>query len=68
MTNEEATYRRTMRFLNLGQMAGKTLFTAWHSIDYDITKVLSTHEVKTIHSLLVIISLPTILALITFPN
>ena len=24
---------------NLGQMAGKTLFTAWHSIDYDVTKV-----------------------------
>ena len=40
MTNEEATYGSTMRFLILGQMAGKTLFTAWHIIDYDITKVL----------------------------
>ena len=39
MTNEEGPNRRTIGFLNLGQMAGKTLFTAWHIINYDVKKV-----------------------------
>ena len=41
MTNEEARHVRFFEISNQGQMAGKTLLTAWHSIDYDITKVLS---------------------------
>ena len=53
MTNEEGPNRRTIGFLNLGQMAGKTLFTAWHIINYDVTKVLCTDDVKTDNSILV---------------
>ena len=44
-------------FLNLGQMAGKTLFTAWHIINYDVTKVQYTDDVKTGNSIIVEISL-----------
>ena len=40
MTNEEDTDGGKNEIYNLGQMAGKTLFTAWHIIDYDVTKVL----------------------------
>ena len=36
----DTVHRRTKGFLKLGQMAGKTLFTAWHIINYDVTKVV----------------------------
>jgi len=52
MTNEEARDRRTMIFFSLGRMASETLFTAWHSIDYDITKVSYSDDVKPLYSIL----------------
>ena len=45
MTNEEATEVCKNEIPNLSQMAGKTLFIACHSTDYDITKVLCFDEV-----------------------
>ena len=47
MTNEEAPYRESIEFFNLGQMAGKTLLNALHNTDYDVTKILRSEEVKT---------------------
>jgi len=58
MTNEEANKVCKNEIPNLGQMAGKTLFTAWHSTDYENTKVSCSDVVKPCHSILLELSLP----------